>query len=336
MTSIRKCKKCGFILGTRPQLKEKDGVCLSCINDEKKSSINFKERQLWLTDYVKQNITHSDYDCLIAISGGKDSHMIVRRLIENHEIKNPLLVTVTDEFTHTQAGKHNVNNLCVRYDLDHITFRCKPQTFRKNTLRDFDNELHPLKWIEEKIYQIPIDIARKFGIKLVFYGENSAFEYGTDEELEIFHPSSEENLRIIFMGAIYPYSISDSINTAREIGFMDLDDFNEWPRQGNIENYSQIDSIAYIIQLWTKYVKFGFQRVSDIACRFVREGIYTKEEAEYLIKEKDHICDPSAKRDFCQTLGITEAYFDQVVDKHANRSIVEKDICGVWKRKDLL
>jgi diphthamide synthase (EF-2-diphthine--ammonia ligase) len=336
MTSIRKCKKCGFILGTRPQLKEKDGVCLSCINDEKKSSINFKERQLWLTDYIKQNITHSDYDCLIAISGGKDSHMIVRRLIENHEIKNPLLVTVTDEFTHTQAGKHNVNNLCVRYDLDHITFRCKPQTFRKNTLRDFDNELHPLKWIEEKIYQIPIDIARKFGIKLVFYGENSAFEYGTDEELEIFHPSSEENLRIIFMGAIYPYSISDSINTAREIGFMDLDDFNEWPRQGNIENYSQIDSIAYIIQLWTKYVKFGFQRVSDIACRFVREGIYTKEEAEYLIKEKDHICDPSAKRDFCQTLGITEAYFDQVVDKHANRSIVEKDICGVWKRKDLL
>lgn len=334
-TEINKCSKCGFILGTRPQTKEKDGVCLSCINNIKKSSIDFKGRQAWLTEFIKQNITHPEYDCLIAVSGGKDSHAIVRRLIENHGIKNPLLVTVTDEFIHTQAGKHNINNLCMRYDLDHITFRCKPITFRKETLKDFETELHPLKWIEERIYNIPIEIAKNYGIKLVFYGENSAFEYGTSEDLEIFHPASNEDTKIIFMGAIYPYSITDSVITARAIGFKDLDDFSEWPRQGNIENYSQIDSVAYIIQLWTKFVKFGFQRVSDIACRFVREGKISKEQAELLIKEKDHICDPAAKHDFCNTIGITEKYFDEIVDKHANTNIVSKDINGVWRRKDL-
>jgi hypothetical protein len=327
------CSKCGFPLGTRPGTKDVDGVCLACINSEKKKDIDFKMRQLWLTDYIKDNVSPGQYDCLVAVSGGKDSHMIVRRLIENHGVKNPLLVSVTDEFSHTKAGQYNINNLVTRYDLDHITFRCKPQTFRAETKKDFINDLHPLKWIEEKIYSVPVDIAKKFGIKLVFYGENSAFEYGTSEDLEIFHPASDDDVKIIFMGAIYPYSISDSLQCARGIGFKDLDDFDEWKRQGSIDQYTQIDSVAYIMQLWTKYVKFGFQRVSDVACRFVREGKMSREEAVKVIEEKDFICDPEAKKDFCDTLGITQEFFDDMVDYHANKDIVQKHNDGTWRRK---
>ena len=44
MSEIRFCKKCGFILGTRPGIMEKDGVCQACINQENKKNINFKER----------------------------------------------------------------------------------------------------------------------------------------------------------------------------------------------------------------------------------------------------------------------------------------------------
>jgi hypothetical protein len=135
------------------------------------------------------------------------------------------------------------------------------------------------------------------------------------------------------MGAIYPYSIKDSLQCAREIGFKDLDDFDEWKRQGSIEQYTQIDSVAYIIQLWTKYVKFGFQRVSDIACRFVREGTMTKEEAVKAIEEKDYICDPEAAEDFCKTLGKDLEWFRNCVDRHANTNIVEQDSLGTWKVK---
>ena len=39
---IRICKECGFILGTRPGMKEKDGVCFSCLNNQKKKNINWK------------------------------------------------------------------------------------------------------------------------------------------------------------------------------------------------------------------------------------------------------------------------------------------------------
>jgi len=329
---VRYCSKCGFPLGTRPGLLEKDGVCQACINNEAKKDINFAERQEWLTRYIQAR-KGKDYDCVIAVSGGKDSHAITRRLVENHGVKKALFVTVTDEFTPSGAGKHNINNLVTRYNFDHIIFRCEPQTFKAETLKDFENELHPLKWIEAKIYSVPVMIAKQLGIRLVFFGENSAFEYGTSEELEIFHPGTDNDTEIIFMGAIWPYSIKDSLQQARETGFIDLDQSGDWKRIGNIEPYTQIDSKGYLVQLWTKYVKFGFQRVADVACRMVREGTLSKEEAEELIKAHDHKLDPTSKFDFCQSIGITSEYFDSVVDKHANRDIVEK-IDGQWRVKE--
>lgn len=36
MNTIRTCKKCGFILGTRPGLLEQDGICQACLNIEEK------------------------------------------------------------------------------------------------------------------------------------------------------------------------------------------------------------------------------------------------------------------------------------------------------------
>jgi hypothetical protein len=336
---MKLCKKCGFLLGSRPGLKDEDGICQACINSEKKKTIDFKARQAWLTKYIKENKGNRIYDCVIAVSGGKDSHMIVKRLIENHEIKNPLLITTLDEFTQTKAGIHNLKNLGDHFDVDQIYYRYKPKTAKKEIIRDFEKHLNPLIEVDDRMvggHGYPANFARNFGIKLVFYGENAAFEYGNQEELNILHPDSDEQVSIIFLGAIYPYSITDSLKEARSVGFKDLDDFNEWNRQGLVDNYTQIDSIAYVMHQWTKFVKFGSQRTSDIACRLVREGVLTRDQALLYIKERDYICDPMAKRDFCKSLGITEKHFDEVVDKFANPNVVVKDVNGVWRRKDLL
>ena len=72
------------------------------------------------------------------------------------------------------------------------------------------------------------------------------------------------------------------------MGFKQLSDFDDWQRQGSIDDFTQIDSKGYMIQHWTKFIKFGFQRVSDMACRFVREGKLTKEQALQLIKDSDY------------------------------------------------
>lgn len=333
---VRTCKKCGFILDTRPGLKDIDGVCMPCINHEKKKEIDFAARQQWLTDFIAENINPgAKYDCVVGVSGGKDSTAIVKRLVENHGIKHPLLVNVTDEFTHSEAGSYNLKHLSELYNCDTVVFRCEPETFRANTKKDFLETLHPLKWIEERLYEVPLEMARAFGVKLVFMGENSDFEYGGSEELGIFHESSDDDIKVIFMGAIYPYSNYDSLEQAQQVGFKTLSDFDDWYRQGSVDDFCQIDSVGYMTHHWCKFIKWGFQRVSDMACRFVREGKMTKEQAEELIKERDYVLDPYAKKDFCRAVGITEEEFQETVDKFANTDLLVKDKSGNWRRKDL-
>lgn len=332
--SIRTCKKCGFILGTKPGLLEKDGVCQACINTEEKKSINFGERQSWLTEYIAEHRETGKYDCVIGVSGGKDSHMIVERLLSNHGIKKPLLVSIVDEFSITQAGQHNRDNISRYFGLDHIFFRYNPNEFCEHALNGFENNLNPLQWFEEKIYQKPFEIAKNFGINTVFMGENSAFEYGSSELFDIFCPISDNDTKVIYLGSIYPYSTRDSLDIAKSVGFKDLTYFHEWYRQGNIEQYTQIDSIGYLVHIWCKFSKFGFQRVSDIACRNVREGIITREQAMCLIRDHDYILDPAAKNDFCQRLGITLQHFDDIVEKHTNYNLIYRDCNGLLRRSD--
>ena len=335
------CKRCGYPLGRRPRLYEKDGLCGACINDDIKKTIDWKARQNQLNEIIKSSHSDCEYSAVIAISGGKDSTMIVKRLVENHGLKNPLLVTCADPFTMTETGRANIRNTAEHFDLDLITYQYRPKTAKQEILRDFEEKLNPMMVFEDRLSgpdAFPIQVAKNFGIPLVFYGENGPFEYGNEgaTELPIFHPASDDKTKVIWLCSIYPYSIMDSLNEAREVGFKDLDENNHgWDRVGQIENYTQIDSYGYLVHQWTKYVKFGAQRVADIACRLAREGVLTRDQAILLTNTNDHLCDPKAKRDFCHSLGITEEFFDNVVEKHVNKDVVDKDIDGNWKRKDL-
>lgn len=334
---IRVCKECGFILGTRPNMKDENGVCLSCLNKHRKETINWKERQEWLTKYIKEHRNPKvEWDCVVGVSGGKDSCSIVKRLFEEHGVKKALLVHVCDEFTQSKAGLYNLDNVVKKYNVDLINFRCNPTQFIEETRKSFFEELHPLKWIEQQLYAKPLELAKALNIPMVFMGENSAFEYGESPECEIFHPASDENFKVIFLGSIWPYSNMDSLSEAQKIGFKTLSDFDDWQRQGSADDFTQIDSKGYMMQHWTKFIKFGFQRVSDMACRLVREGLYTREQALQLIKDNDWRCDPLAKKDFCRTINITEKEFDENIDKWANKDLLVKDAAGNWRRKDLI
>lgn len=328
------CKKCGMP-NTRPNSVFVDGVCQPCINYASREEINWQGREDALDGLLNDaRKMKRQYDCVCPVSGGKDSVAIVAVLTQKGF--NPLLVTVTDEFTHTQAGLHNAKNIAERFNLDHIVFRHQPSEFKARTRVDFESELHPLKWIEERIYRTPIQIAKAMSIPLVFFGENSGYEYGSDSQLGMIHPLSDSETKVLYYFAFTPYCEENSLQMARRHGFKDLSDFNEWPRQGNVEQFTQIDSMGYIIQLWTKFPKFGFQRVTDITSRLVRRGKMTLERANQLVKDEDWRCDPAAKADFCRTIDITEKKFDATVNFHANRDIVVCDGAGRWRRRDLL
>ena len=237
--------------------------------------------------------------------------------------------------------------------------------FKKVTRIGFEELGEPLRFLEAAIYTVPFKMAIKFGIPLIVYGENSAYEYGsTDKEsysatetiLGIFKsididfwlqrgvsrkevnaitpPTKEELEKIrpepIFMSYFSPWSSTKHLKIAKRYGFRDL--AHEWKREGCIEDFEQIDSVAYMVHLWLKYPKFGFQRTSDIASRRVREGTLSLSEAKKLIMEHDHKLDQRAMDDFINFLGYTPKQFWDIVEKFWNRDIFEK-VEGVWRLK---
>ena len=96
------CKKC-WMPDTRPGSMFEDGVCGACRNYERRSEIDWTKRDMELSSLLGRfRSKKGEYDVLIPVSGGKDSHRIVDEMIGRG--MNPLLLTVTDSFTHTSAG----------------------------------------------------------------------------------------------------------------------------------------------------------------------------------------------------------------------------------------
>ncbi len=340
------CLKCGFP-DTRPGLIFRDGICLACLNYAKRSQIDWADREHKLESILGAYKGKTKYDCLIPVSGGKDSYFLVKTMVDHG--MNPLLVTVTDSFEHTKAGTHNLRNLIEKFNLNHWQYTISHDLFRRATRVAFEGTGEALKFVEYAIYTIPTKLAQAFGIPLVIFGENSAYEYGTSEDdtfiantavkgmIEKLNderpfwtehgitngeidsilpmwPVKDENPLILFMSHFYPWSSVEHLKIAKKLGFKDLT--GEWDRKGTIENFEQIDSIAYMVHLWIKYPKFGFQRVTDIATRRVREGLMTFDEAQKAIKEHDKILDPRALKNFCEFCGYTEDEFYKIVEKH--------------------
>jgi len=363
---MKRCTKC-YMPDTRPgSIFDEEGVCQACRNYEKRKRIDWNSRKRELDELCdKYRRNDGYYDCLIPVSGGKDSHRIVyeMKVLRN---MNPLLITIGDPFTKTQAGTKNYNNLGETFNCDHMVFDLSVDLFKRATRLAFETTGEPLRFVEVAIYTVPMKMAIKLGIPLVVFGENSSFEYGTTDvennsangtitrmfdsidvafwlkngiqmkEMNAILPPTSDELRatnplVIYLSYYVPWSSTVNQKIARRYGFSDVT--HEWIREGYIENFEQMDSIGYIIHLWMKYPKFGFQRTSDIASRRVREGLLNLSEAKKIINENDYKIDQRALEDYCSTLGYSKKEFWDVVEKFWNPELFE-NVDGFWREKE--
>lgn len=357
------CTRC-LMPNTRPETPFKDGVCQACINADTHKDIDWDFRKNELKEICDRHKRHDGYwDCMIPVSGGKDSHSIVYYIKEVMGM-NPLLITCGDPFSLTEAGSKNFYNLGKSFNCDQIKGYVSHDLARRLIRAGFEEFLDPLRFIEQILNTIPFLLACKLGISLSFKGE-SPFVYGASkkedksalerilrrtkgfskeywikrganlEELNWITPLTSEQINILkpecyYLSYFVPWSSVSNLEIAKRYGFIDL--AHEWKREGCMEDFEQIDSVAYLTHLWLKYPKFGFQRTSDIASRRLREGRLSKEEAKKIISEKDHVLDQLAMKDFIQFCGYTTKEFWEVVDRFYNREIFEKD--GIaWRMK---
>ena len=113
MLDIKYCKTCLFP-ETKPDLFfNDDGVCSACIGaDRKENQIDWVQREKDFFKIVKKFKLKKDvigYDCLIPVSGGKDSTYQAYFMKEVCKM-NPLCVCFETTMT-TELGRRNLDNL---------------------------------------------------------------------------------------------------------------------------------------------------------------------------------------------------------------------------------
>lgn len=362
---------------TRPGIKfSKDengkNICSACINHKNKDKIDYKARFKELEalcDKHRRRNGKFEYDCAIAVSGGKDSHYQVHIMKEKLGM-NPVLFSVEDNFTMTEAGKKNLRNISETFKCHLITLKPDISTQKRVMLKTFEKYGKPTWFIDRLIYSYPFGMALKFNTPLLVYGENVSYEYGgggdaketpsakgiflngvasdmdlneflddevKEENLQLFFDPSKDDLdklEPIYLSYFLKWNSYQNYIFAKKRGFTDLS--GEWDRAHTAENFDQIDSIGYILHAWMKYPKFGHAMSSDYAARFVRYGLLSREEAVKIVKQRDHNLDNRCVEDFCSFVGISKTKFWQIIEKHYNKELFYKNEFGEFKLKNEL
>ncbi|MCR5791341.1 MAG: N-acetyl sugar amidotransferase [Lachnospiraceae bacterium] len=368
---MRYCKRC-VMPDTRPGIRfDEEGICSACRSYEAQKTVDWDKR--WkefesLCDKYR-GMNGDGYDCMIAVSGGKDSHFQTD-LMKNRLDMNPILVSVEDNFPMTDAGMHNIKNLSEEFGCPIISL--KPDIKAQKTVmrHTFEKYGKPTWFVDRLIYTFPMIMALRFNTPLLVYGENVSHEYGGVEDEETYSaraqinngvaaeidfdelcslpgidrkvlsllkaPEPEEinKLDPIYVSYFVPWNSVANYQFAKKHGFHDLT--HEWRRTEEVQDFDQVDSRAYMVHPWMKYPKFGHASGTDHASRLVRYGILSRDEAVALVKERDGNLDPLCVRDFCDFCGYTETEFWKVVDSFYNPEIFERNERNEWVLKEPL
>ena len=152
-----------------------DDLCDACLNAQKKEDIDWKNREEELLQLLdKYRSKDGSYDCIVPGSGGKDSAFQAHVLKYKYGM-NPLTIT-WPPILYTEYGYENWKNW-INSGFDNITFTPNGKIMKLLTKLSIENLFHPFQTFMLGQKNLAPKIAAKYGIPLIFYGENEA-EYG--------------------------------------------------------------------------------------------------------------------------------------------------------------
>uniref|UniRef100_UPI0040472469 N-acetyl sugar amidotransferase n=1 Tax=Algoriphagus sp. TaxID=1872435 RepID=UPI0040472469 len=183
---------------------DSDGVCDACRTAEQKEKIKWEDREKELLELLDQHRSKDgSYDCLVPGSGGKDSAYQAHVLKYKYGM-NPLTVT-WPPILYTTYGYQNWKNW-IDSGFDNISFNRNGKVMKLLTRLSIENLFHPFQTFMLGQKNLAPKIASRYGIKLIFYGENEA-EYGNpiaDNATSLRDKSyySFNNLDEIYLGGV--------------------------------------------------------------------------------------------------------------------------------------
>jgi N-acetyl sugar amidotransferase len=364
---IRYCRRC-VMPETKPDLRlDEAGICNACRSFERRANVDWAVRELEFRAILDRHRSKdgSNYDCIVPVSGGKDSTFQVIKLLEMGY--NPVCVTATT-CQLSALGRRNIENL-KRLGVDYVEVTTNP-VVRAKLNRIGLREVGDISWPEHNaIFTIPPRMAVQLGVPLMIWGENSQNEYGgpaaaaennvlsrrwleefggllglrvTDlvgqeglsakDLIQFSYPSDDDLRRVgvtgLFMGHYFPWDGYQNALVAQAHGFETLPTAVE----GSLVNYENLDNVQTGIHDYFKYLKFGFCRTTDIACLHLRRGRLTRDQALSIVRARDgrfpwtYLGYPI--QDVLRQVGIGLDEFIRICDRFTNKRIFVCDSRG--------
>ena len=345
---MRYCSAC-VTPDTRPNIVlDARGVCNACSSHGSKQTIDWEARERAFRDVVDHARSRSrGHDCIIPVSGGKDSTWQVVTCLEYG--LNPLAVTWKSP-ARTEIGTDNLANL-VGLGVDHIDYQVDPNVERRFLYESFARYGSTAIPMHMALFSIPLTLAVRMEIPLVIWGENSAFEYGgTADERQGFRLDSTWRRRFgvtqgttaedwvsdsltrahltpyfgptdaemdargvlaAFLGYYLPWDPETTFSVARAHGFRARE---AGPKVG-YWNYADIDDEFISVHHYLKWYKFGFTRSFDNLSVEIRNGRLTREEAIAWLRERGDETPHQDIDTFCRFVRITRERFFEIAEQ---------------------
>jgi imidazoleglycerol phosphate synthase cyclase subunit len=371
----RWCTRCVYpSISAAPMEFDADGVCMGCRMAEAKESIPKQEwarRTELLRDILEKNRSRdgSRPDCVIAVSGGKDSYF------QAHVIKeelgfNPLLVTY-DGNNWLDAGFHNMRRMREVFGADHVICAPSVQLLKKLNRLAFI-VMGDMNWHAHiGITTAPVQVAAKYDIPLVIWGEHGyadlCGQFSLDDypemsyrdRLEHFARSYEWNYFVGLEGITPAQMGFYKYPTDQEIFDLDLrglylSNYLHWEANDHtklvVEKYgfrqhpepfertyrrmSNLDDMHENgVHDYLKYIKFGYGRCTDHVCKDIRAGLISRDEAISRVRKMDHI-KPSDLKRWLTYADMTETEFDRIADTFRDPRVWRREH-GQWVKDNL-
>src|SRR2546425_449082 len=121
---MRYCAKCVLpVVAATPVTFDERGVCSACRVAEQRDLIDWDERARSFKELLEEYRSKDgrNYDCLIPVSGGKDSYWQTHVITQIYGLK-PLLVTYHGN-NYLPVGERNLRRMREVFDVDHIIVR---------------------------------------------------------------------------------------------------------------------------------------------------------------------------------------------------------------------
>ncbi len=311
---------------TRPDTAFKDGVCSACIAHDLRSQIDWAAREKQLRSILADAATYKpnqEYDCIVASSGGKDSHYIVAALIAYGA--RPLIVTATTCHL-TPVGRRNIDNLARYADTIEITpnreVRAKLNRLSLKLVGDISWPEHVL------IHTVPFKVAIDLDIPVVWYGENPLNQYGGPsperqaerimtrqwvsefggflgmrpsdfigmEEITphdmypyapLLRPQDLERIKVYFLGQFLPWDSRENASVAIDKGFETM-----LPSSQCWWHFENVDNAQTGVHDYFMWLKFGYSRACAQLSVDIRDGFISREDAFLELHKREPLVPP--------------------------------------------